>query len=224
MHISGLPVRRLRTHAAAVLCVKFNEDSSVAVSGSRDNSVQLFDIRSRALEPIQKLTDAKDCITSLIVHGHKIISSSLDGIIRHYDIRVGQLTSDKIGIPITYLSITSDEQCLLASCSDEAIRLIDIEGGEILTEYKGHHKGSKDFKIECGVLKGDNMVISGSNGGRAIIYDFVEGTKLKHLSIGPENSVTQSLTLHPTRDEMLIANRREIQLWTSASVEIIEDE
>lgn len=186
--------------------------------------MQLFDIRSRALEPIQKLTDAKDCITSLIVQGHKIISSSLDGFIRHYDIRAGQLTSDKIGIPISYLSITSDEQCLLASCSDEAIRLIDIDGGEILTEYKGFHKGSKDFKIECGVLKGDNMIISGSNGGKAVIYDFVEGTKIKHLTIGPENSTTQSLALHPTRDEILFANRREIQLWATPSEEIIEDE
>lgn len=35
---TGLPVRRLRTHAGAVSCVKFNEDSSVAISGSRDNT------------------------------------------------------------------------------------------------------------------------------------------------------------------------------------------
>lgn len=76
---TGLPVRRLRTHAAGVTCVKFNEDSTVAISGSRDNTVQCFDIRSRAQEPIQALRDAKDCITSLIVSDHKIISSSLDG-------------------------------------------------------------------------------------------------------------------------------------------------
>lgn len=36
---TGLPVRRLRTHAGAVSCVKFNEDSSVAISGGRDNTV-----------------------------------------------------------------------------------------------------------------------------------------------------------------------------------------
>ena len=76
---TGLPVRRLRTHAAGVTCVKFNEDSTVAISGSRDNTVQCFDIRSRAQEPIQALRDAKDCITSLIVSDHTIISSSLDG-------------------------------------------------------------------------------------------------------------------------------------------------
>lgn len=113
-HLSGLPVRRLRTHAAAITCVKFNEDSSVAISGSRDNTIQCFDIRNRIQEPIQTLKEAKDCITSVIVNEHKIISSSLDGCIRHYDLRAGQMTCDKIGIPVICLTQTSDEQCLLS--------------------------------------------------------------------------------------------------------------
>lgn len=218
---TGVPIRRLRTHAASVLCVKFNEDSSVAISGSRDNSIQCFDIRTRALEPFQTMKDAKDCVTSLCVTGHKIISSSLDGFVRHYDIRFGQLTNDKIGIPISYLTITSDEQCLLASCTDESIRLIDIDGGEILTEYSGH-KGSKDFKVECGIFKGDSMIVTGSNQGKAIIYDFLEGTKLNQLKIGTENTIIQSLNIHPTRDEILFANRREMQIWHLSSEEMDE--
>lgn len=56
-------MRRIRNHAAAVSCVRFNEDSTVAVTGSRDNTVKCFDIRSRSLEPIQTMKQAKDCIT-----------------------------------------------------------------------------------------------------------------------------------------------------------------
>jgi mitogen-activated protein kinase organizer 1 len=220
---TGLPVRRLRTQAAGVTCVKFNEDSSVALSGSRDNSIHTFDIRSRSLNPIQILKEAKDCITGLQVTSNKIFSSSLDGCIRSYDIRVGELACYKINIPITSLSMTSDEQCLIASCQDEAIRLIDIDNSDILAEYRGH-KGSKDYRIECTVMKGDAYVITGSSYGQAIIYDFLEANEVRRLNVGSEVAVIQTLCKHPLTDEILIGNRREIQLWNLKDYEeIMED-
>lgn len=43
---------------------------------------------------------------------------------------------DSINVPITTMSMTSDEQCVLAACQDGMIRLIDVDGGESLLEYK----------------------------------------------------------------------------------------
>jgi mitogen-activated protein kinase organizer 1 len=168
------------------------------------------------------LKEAKDCITGLIVTEHKIISSSLDGCVRHYDLRAGEMTCDKIGEPITSLAMTSDEQCLLASCQDETIRLIDIDGGEVLSEYRGHL--SKDYRIECGVLKGDSYIISGSSFGCAIIWDFLEAKEVNRLRISKEGSVITTLNRHPTNEDILFANRRELQVWSLADMEIIEDE
>jgi mitogen-activated protein kinase organizer 1 len=215
-----LPVRRLRTHAAAVTCVKFNEDSSVAISGSRDNTVQCFDIRTRAYEPIQTMKEAKDCITGLIVTEHKIVSSSLDGCIRFYDIRAGELTCDKIGESITAMSMTSDEQCILAACHDGAIRLIDVDGGECLSEYRGHLP--KDYKIDCGVID-DTHIISGTTFGCVLVWDFLEAKEVNRLRISKEGTVIQSLSKHPTNEDVLFTNRREVQLWSTADVEIIDE-
>ena len=209
---TALPIRRLRTHVGGITCVNFNDDSTVAISGSRDNSIQCFDIRSRSLEPIQTLKEAKDCITDLIVTENKIISSSLDGCIRYYDIRAGELTSDKIQVPIVSMSITSDNQCILASCQDESIRLVDQDGGDVLAEYKGH-KGSKEYRIECGVLKGDGYVISGSKFGEALVYDFLEANIVKRLQIGTENTIS-SLCVHPSQDQILFASGRDVQVWS----------
>ena len=50
---SGVPLRRLRGHASNVTCVRFNEESSVALTGSHDNCVMCWDVRSRKNEPIQ---------------------------------------------------------------------------------------------------------------------------------------------------------------------------
>lgn len=52
------------------------------------------------------LEDAKDSITSVYVSKHEIIAASVDGNVRTYDIRRGQMTSDCIGIPTTFLYLT----------------------------------------------------------------------------------------------------------------------
>lgn len=184
--------------------------------------MQCFDIRTRALEPIQTMKEAKDCITALIVTEHKIISSSLDGCIRHYDLRAGELTCDKIGEPISFMSMTADEQCILAACQDGAIRLIDIDGGESLSEYRGHLP--KDYKIECGVLKGDSHIISGTTFGCVMVWDFLEAKEVNRFRISKESGVIQSLCRHPTNEDILFTNRRQIQLWSTADFEIIEED
>jgi mitogen-activated protein kinase organizer 1 len=130
-------------------------------------------------------------------------------ILFHY--LLGELTHDKIGISINSMAITSDEQCLLLSCQDECIRLVDIDGGDILTEYKGH-KGSKDYRMECDFVMGDGYVITGSNDGEVLIYDFLEANVVRKLKIGMTNIIS-SLCKHPTKDQILFANGREVQSW-----------
>lgn len=50
---SGQPLRRFRGHAGRVTCVKSNEESTVAISGSLDNAIMAWDLRSKKNEPIQ---------------------------------------------------------------------------------------------------------------------------------------------------------------------------
>ncbi|XP_055640466.1 WD repeat domain-containing protein 83 [Toxorhynchites rutilus septentrionalis] len=218
---TGQPVRRLRGHAGAVKCCKFNEDSSIVVSGSTDNTVMCWDIRTRKTEPIQTMREAKDCITSLVVTEHKIITGSLDGSIRQYDLRVGELTCDTIGVPITHIVHTKDGQCIVAACLDSTIRLIDVDSGELLSEYKGHR--TEDYHIECGTVRNDSNIISGSSEGCAVIWDLLEATELRRLKM--DTGVVHSLSIHPTGSDILFAKKRNIELWGDTSEsEIIIDE
>lgn len=56
-----------------------------------------FDIRSQGYKPVQSLENAKDSITSLQVTDKLIVSASVDGNIRTYDVRNGLLTTDCVG-------------------------------------------------------------------------------------------------------------------------------
>uniref|UniRef100_A0A1A9WNY8 WD repeat domain-containing protein 83 n=1 Tax=Glossina brevipalpis TaxID=37001 RepID=A0A1A9WNY8_9MUSC len=217
---TGRPIRRLRGHAGGVKCVCFNEDSSVAISGGRDNAVFCWDVRTRRLEPIQMMREAKDCISSVISNDHMIIASSLDGCIRCYDIRAGELMCDKLDVPITYMTMTRDEQCLLAACQDSTVRLLDCDSGNLLSEYKAHK--AEDYHIECGIMANDAHVLSGSSEGDAIIWDLLEGKVLQKLQISKTGGVVHSLDTHPKLNEILFARRRDVYVFSTETPEITD--
>lgn len=73
------------------------------------------------------------------------------------------------------------------------------------------------------MLKGDSHVISGSSSGNIIIWDFLDANEVKRLKISHSTAVITSLARHPTREDILVANRREVQVWSSPDYEIIEE-
>ncbi|KAL9662300.1 hypothetical protein QQ045_027133 [Rhodiola kirilowii] len=46
--------------------------------------------------------------------------------------------SDSLGEPVNCIALSNDGNCLLASCLDSTLRLIDRTTGGLLQEYKGH--------------------------------------------------------------------------------------
>jgi mitogen-activated protein kinase organizer 1 len=58
--------------------------------------------RSQNRTPIQVLEDAKDSITSIQIKNFEIMTGSVDGKLRTYDLRAGQLSTDVVGriVPI----------------------------------------------------------------------------------------------------------------------------
>lgn len=80
-----------REHIAPVNCVRFNLEATLIISGSVDCSVRIFDCKSRSRQSVQVLNEAKDAISCLIVNDQQIITGSLDGKVRTYDLRKGNL-------------------------------------------------------------------------------------------------------------------------------------
>lgn len=66
-------------------------------SGSFDATVRLWDCKSQSTKPIQVLEEAKDSISSLHVAGHELVTGSVDGRMRLYDLRMGVVSVDVIG-------------------------------------------------------------------------------------------------------------------------------
>lgn len=88
---------------------------ATSLPGSFDTSVRLWDmkyerrsitahleaeadqtplIRSQQRMPLQILEEARDSVTSVAIRGHFIVTGSVDGFARTYDIRRGELRTD----------------------------------------------------------------------------------------------------------------------------------
>ncbi|KAK3419168.1 hypothetical protein EUGRSUZ_H04894 [Eucalyptus grandis] len=135
---TGRVIRRFRGHDSEVNAVKFNDYASVVVSAGYDRSVRAWDCRSHSTEPIQIINTFQDSVMSVCLTKTEIIGGSVDGTVRTFDIRIGREISDDLGQPVNCISMSNDGNCILASCLDSTLRLVDRSAGELLQEYKGH--------------------------------------------------------------------------------------
>lgn len=173
------------------------EDGSVVISGSYDATVRLWDCKSQSTKPIQVLEEAKDSVSSLHVVGHEIVTGSVDGRMRVYDVRMGMLFVDVIGcmysLPtqsrisnrrllaasITSVQQTRDGNAVLVSTLDSTVRLMDKSNGQLLQKYRGHT--NKDYRIRSCLGMADSAVMSGSEDGKLYAWDLLEGKVIEKL-------------------------------------------
>lgn len=202
--------RKWRGHAGAVQTVCFNEDSSVVISGSIDGSVCCWDTRSRARDPLQALKEARDAVTSVLASDHEIVSSSLDGCVRRYDLRMGKMCSDTLGCPATRVQMTRDGLCLLVSCLGGLLRLLDKTSGQSLQQFSGHKNAQ--FYLDCALNQDDSHVYSGSEDGQVCCWNLVEGLLVERLR-HPTEAPVSSLSQHPSKPVLLTATRGLVYLW-----------
>ncbi|KAL8968098.1 MAG: hypothetical protein Q9197_005059 [Variospora fuerteventurae] len=215
---SGL-VQTYSAHGYEVL------DLSVTADNARfDATVRLWDCKSQSTKPIQVLDDSKDSVSSLHVLGHEVVTGSVDGRMRLYDLRMGMMYADIIGRkllmssstiplcdaeafpayldPITSIQQTSDGNAVLVSTLDSTIRLMDKSNGQMLQSYKGHL--NKDYRIRSCLGPGDSMVISGSEDGKIYAWDLFTGKVFETLS-AHDAKVASAVTCNILRNEFASA-------------------
>jgi mitogen-activated protein kinase organizer 1 len=215
-------------HDAAINSVSFGgpaegDPSSVVVTGSYDRTVGVWDCRaSGGGGLVQRLTDARDSVSSVAVDPPCIVSASVDGCVRVYDVRRGLLTTDRIGPPLTSLALSHDHNCVLVSALDDCVRLIDRNNGgsggsvTVLNEYRGHTNSR--FKVESSLTHTDAHVVSGSEDDDAsvVVWDLVDAKVVMRLT-GGHSLVPCSVACHPTREDLLLSAGCDgnVILWSS---------
>jgi mitogen-activated protein kinase organizer 1 len=158
----------------------------IYASASYDSTVRLWDARSRSKDPLMILDDATDAVTCVTQSPsqshHQIITSSVDGKTRTYDVRFASMIMEDIVHPITSISVSNDGMAsmMAASCLDGCIRLWDRSTSNTTTAAAGirkrihqklhsYHTCNK-YKVECTFTSSDEYVLSGSECGAVVVY------------------------------------------------------
>ncbi|KAK8985122.1 hypothetical protein V6N11_076812 [Hibiscus sabdariffa] len=207
---TGRVIRKFRGHDGEVNAVKFNEYASVVVSAGYDRSLRAWDCRSHSTEPIQIIDSFLDTVMSVCLTKTEIIGGSVDGTVRTFDIRIGREISDDLGQPVNCISMSNDGNCILASCLDSSIRLLDRSTGELLQEYKGH--ACKSYKMDCCLTNSDAHVIGGSEDGSIFFWDLVDASVVSKFRA--HSSVVTSVSYHP-KDNCMITSSVDgsVRVW-----------
>lgn len=166
-------------------------ESQLMVSeGSYDSTVRLWDLRqvrfkyqitnilfiiylsAQSRQAIQTLDDARDAIQTLCVGSTYIMSGSVDGHIRTYDLRMGEVRADYLGHPVTSIVPTQDSQTVLAMTLDSHIRLMDMSTGKMLNDFTGHANSS--YRCRASFGHGESSVICGDENGQVWAWDLLD--------------------------------------------------
>ncbi len=73
---------------------------------------------------------------------------------------------------MTCVSFSNDKQCILVATLDSSLRLADRVSADILSTYRGHR--NQQYRVESMLTRSDAYVISGSEDGKAYLWDLVE--------------------------------------------------
>ena len=207
---TGRVVRRFNDHSQRVNAIDFNADASVVASVSYDATMRLWDCRSQSRRPIQVVAAGKDSVESIQINGHEILTGCTDGFIRIFDVRMGCVTQDSIGSPVTCTRFSNDKNCVLAVSLDNSIRLVDKESGELLNSYSGH--SNAHYRVMATMSYTDAHVIGGSEDGSVFMWDLVDASISSQFK-AHSKSVT-CIAYHPKSHEIITVSLDGlIKLW-----------
>lgn len=208
---TGNKIKQFSGHNARINTVSFNDTDSVLVTGSYDGTLRFWDMKQSKNRCIETISSFKDSVSHVLVDKHNVYVGSIDGYIRHLDLRAGEITSDHIGEPVVSMDLTADSKSLIVGTLDSKIRLWNILLGEELNVYEGHENNK--YMIRSKLSKDNSFFVTGSENGKVYFYQFLDSDPCMKL---PAHSGTVSCVDLNRKNGALLTSSHDktLKLWT----------
>lgn len=201
-------------HAAPVWTVAFDATGNVLASGSKDESVRLWDVQTHRC--LQVLEGHKSDVRSLAFSddNQHLASGSSDQAIRLWDVKTGvcwHVLQGHTGGVFT-LAFTAHDQQLISGSFDQTIRVWNLQTGESIKVLRGHTSGIWSVAI-CP----DNQLLASGSGDQTIrLWNLQTGSCLNVLH--EHTSWVTSVSFSPDGQFLISgSDDRTLKVWDIAT-------
>ena len=167
-------------HNQPVLSVCFSPDGKQFASGSRGNTIRLWNTMNG--QEIRQLNDHGGWVNCVrFSHdGLRIVSSGEDKTIKVWDVQTGQILHTLVGHRSTVASVefTPDDSRIVSGGNDNTIRIWDAQTGLEQQTLDGHESSV----LSVAVSPDGQRVVSGSDDHRATVWDLQTGKSIQTFS------------------------------------------
>lgn len=211
----------LRGHESYVFCVDVNPSNTVVASGSFDETIKFWDVRSGD-RPLKTIAAHSDPVTGISFNkrdGTMIASSSYDGLLRLWDSTLGECLATIFAehdgkthaqqAAVSHCEYSPNGCFVLSANHDSTLRLWHVERPPCAhsRSFLGHEASrfcaACCFHAACNRRRDDptkHAVVSGSEDGRLVVWN-LQTTRLEH-SISAHDDAVLAVSPHPTRDSI----------------------
>ena len=135
----GPLLQTLEGHQEDVKSVVFSPDGKLAISGSRDKTIKVWDLQTGT--EVSTLEGHSSCVKAVTISpdGNLVLSTSYDSTVKVWDLRIGKELK-------TFTGLTGGEGCiaispdgeLAISAYEEVVKVWRLKTGEELSPFTGH--------------------------------------------------------------------------------------
>ncbi|KAG0213820.1 hypothetical protein BGX28_003494 [Mortierella sp. GBA30] len=170
-------------HTEGIYCIQF--DDHKIVSGSRDNTIKIWDLATGACR--RTYFGHRASVLCLQYDEDRIVSGSSDATINVWDLNTGKVLRRLEGHADSVLSLRFEKDTVISCSKDRTVKIWKISTGETLKTLVGHRAAvnAVQFSPESAApspLAGSPRVVVSASGDKSIkIWSFDTGECLRTL-------------------------------------------
>ncbi|KAI9595853.1 WD40-repeat-containing domain protein [Syncephalis fuscata] len=164
--------RYLPGHAEGIYCVQFDEDK--IISGSRDNTIRLWDMATSAC--VQTLTGHTASVLCLQYDKQILVSGGSDAIAIIWNMKTGQRIHTLTGHTDSVLNLCFDHRFIVTCSKDRTIRVWARNNYRLIHMLEGHRVAVN------GIALRNDLLVSVSGDRTFRVWDIHTGACLRVVS------------------------------------------
>lgn len=218
-----------RGHRAAVRTVAYSPDGKFLATGSRDNSIKLWQLGTgREIRTFLGHVNPVN-VVAFDPSGQRLASGSSDNSIIIWEVATGKILRKIEGHQrrVTSLDFNSDGTQLASGGWDRQVFVWDMNTGEQLGEYRGNPATGIGVGVQVLFSEDDKKLITGNDDGKIIIYELGKEEPqdtLRNISPSSCGGCPSFVQLDAKGSKLLSASRRgPVTLWDWKSGKIIKE-